>query len=172
IEGQAVTVMIIGNDTLILANLDEASITSPRKFKDDTEYRTYMRYRNYAAKVFPYAVEAIRLFRVVENDTKGMSNRAKRKHIKDVQGDLETKFEAPLKNLTKTQGRILVAMISRELDTPIFDLIDAMRGWFKATYWSSMGMFYGYHLKENYDPKDDPILEMVLQDFNISQALN
>ncbi|MCB0620239.1 MAG: DUF4294 domain-containing protein [Saprospiraceae bacterium] len=158
-------------DTILLANLDDVSVTSPRKFANKDEYLLYLRYRAYANKVYPYAREAIRIFRETEYATETMKKRDHKKYIKELQKQLKDEFEDPLKNLSKNQGRVLVKMIERELDTSMFELIKGLRGGFTATYWSTFSRFYGYRLKEAYQEGEDPILDAVLQDFDISSKL-
>jgi hypothetical protein len=172
IDGHLLTMWITeSGDTLLIANLDEMSVSSPRKFRTDQERLLYERYRRYAIKVYPYAVEAIKVFREVEYFTQDMNRRDKKKRIKELQDDLEREFEEPLKKLTKTQGYVLMKMIERELDTPMHDLVKNLRGGFTATYWSTLGWFYGHQLGEGYHVGEDPILDIVLDDFDISYSL-
>ena len=63
IDGYVLTAVITEDDTLYIAELDDVSITSKRKFDSREEYALYQRYRRYANKVYPYAVKAIRIFR-------------------------------------------------------------------------------------------------------------
>jgi len=142
IQGQAVTMMIIEGDTLIIADLEEAQVASPRKFRSKEEYRHYLRMRYHATKVYPYAVEAIKVFREVEYWAQDKNKRQRKKHIKRLQKDLKKKFEDPLRNLTRTQGRILVEMIEREIETPIFYIIKDMRGPIRAYWWHKIGKMY------------------------------
>lgn len=172
IDGHLLTMWITeSGDTLLIANLDEMSVSSPRKFRTDQERLLYERYRRYAIKVYPYAVEAIKVFREVEYFTQDMNKRNKKKRIKKLQDDLEREFEEPLKKLTKTQGYVLMKMIERELNSPMFDLVKNLRGGFTAAYWTTFGWFYGHHLGEGYKVGEDPILDIVLEDFDISYSL-
>lgn len=155
-------------DTLIVATLDDVSISSMRDFKSREDYLRYRRYRNYAAKVYPYAVEAVKIFREVEYATQTMKEKQRRKYIKSLHKDLKREFTDPLKNLTKTQGMILIKMIERETDTPVYFLIKDLRNGLTATYWSTMGSLFGHDLKEGYHEGQDPILDAVLQDMDIS----
>ena len=100
--------------------------------------------------------------------TEGMNKRKQKKHMKSVQRELEENFEEPLKKLNKTQGMILIKMIERELEIPFYDLVKDLRGGLTATYWSTLGRFNGYRLKEQYNRGDNPILDIVLDDFNIN----
>ncbi|MTB51784.1 DUF4294 domain-containing protein [Lewinella sp. W8] len=158
-------------DTLILAQLEDVSVSSPEVFNSDEEYKQYRRYRIYAQRAYPYAVDAIRIFRETEYITQNMSNRERRKYIKNLQKELKEKFEDPLKKMSKTQGKVLIAMIERELDVPIYDLIKDLRGGLTARYWATFAVFYGHHLKKKYTVGEDRILDMVLDDFDISYEL-
>ncbi|CAH1001562.1 hypothetical protein LEM8419_02465 [Neolewinella maritima] len=158
-------------DTLIIAELSDVSISSPEFFASEEEYKLYRRYRIYAQRVYPYAVDAIRVFRETEYMTQNMNKRDRRKYIKRLQDELETKFEDPLKKMSKTQGKVLIAMIEREIDTPIYELIKDLRGGLTARYWATLAGFYGHKLKHKYTVGDDPILDAVLDDFDVSYEL-
>lgn len=167
-DGKVYTAMISDKDTLILQRLEDISITAPRTFENHDDYRKYIRYRRYAQKVYPYAVEAIKIFKESEYATENYSKRKKKRHIKKLQKELKKEFSEPLKNLTKTQGYILTKMIERELDTPMYDLIKDLRGSFTAGYYNQFGKLYGYKLKEGYEPGVDEFLDIVLNDYDIS----
>ena len=136
VNGQILPFMIDEcGDTLILATLDDVSVSSFREFSDKDEYRRYRQYRRYAAVVYPYAVEAIKIFRELEAETQDMKKRKRRKYAKSLHKDLKDEFTDPLKKLTKTQGKILIKMIEKELDKPLFFLIKDLRNGMTATYW-------------------------------------
>lgn len=169
IDGQLLTQMITPEgDTILVGDLEDVTITSPRSFDSREDYLLYMKYRRYAVKVYPYAKDAIRIFKEVDYATREMKDRERKKYIKQLSKELKEEFEDPLKNLTKTQGRILITMIERHLDTPMYDLIKGLRGGVSASYWSTTGRFFGYRLKEGYIEGEDPILDAVLQDFDVS----
>ena len=172
IDGEIVEARVENGDTLIMANLEEASVTSFRDFDSDTQYRRYMKYRRYAAMVYPYAVESIKIFRQVERDTEGMKNRKRKKYVRQLQKELKKEFTDPLKDLSRTQGKILVKMIEYELDTPMYDLLKGVKNGLAATKWQAVGKLYGYDLKEGYVPGDDPIMDAILQDFDISYDID
>jgi len=168
IQGHTFTAVISGTDTIIMADLEDVEITSPREFKDREEYRLYRRYRFYGAKVYPYALKAIKIFQEVEEKTEGMKKSKKKRYVKRKYRQLKKEFKGPLKNLTKTQGKILIKMIERELDRPMYDLMKMMRGGMTAMYWHRLAKIYSYDLKEGYTKGDDHILDAVLYDFDVS----
>lgn len=173
IQGQVVKLLIRGTDTLFVADLQDVNITSPRNFKNYDEYRLYMRYKKYAADVYPYAKEAIDVYRKIREETDDKKRGKKRKYVKQLNKEMEytQNYKETFKNMTRTQGKVMIKMIERELDVPFYDLIKDVKGSFTAAYWNTFSKFYGYHLKEKYTKGEDPILDAVLQDFNITQRL-
>jgi hypothetical protein len=171
INGQLFILMLDKNgDTVYVADdLTTVSLTSPRKFKSVDEYNRYRKYLRYAAIVYPYAKEAIAVFNQLNQETEEMRKGKRKRYARKLQKDLDDKFEKPLKSLTKTQGKILVKMIERELDTPLYDLIKTYRGGMTAGYWNTMSKFWGYDLKHGYMEGEDPILDAVLEDFILQQ---
>jgi hypothetical protein len=172
INGQSYTVMITENgDTLILADIEDISITSLRAFENDEDYLKYLKFKRYAAKVYPYAKEAIKIFRELEYATQNMKKRQRKKYIKELEKELEVKFEEPLSKLTKLQGKILIKMIERELDETMYNLLKSLKGRISAFTWHNMGKLYSYDLKEGYHEGTYKILDAVLQDFNVSYEI-
>lgn len=155
-------------DTLIMASLQGISVSSLRAFDSDEDYRRYRRLRQYAVKVYPYARQAIRIFRETEYATNELNKRQSRRYIRRLQRELKDEFADPLKNLSKTQGYVLIKMIERELDTPMFHLIKNLRGGITASYWNTMSKLFGHDIKEGYIIGNDRILDAVLDDFDVS----
>lgn len=155
-------------DTVIMVYLREISVTAPRVFASADDYNRYIRYRRSAAIVLPYAVEAIKTYRQLQSETRDFSNRDRKRRIKQLQEQMSYQFHDPLKNLTKTQGLVLVKMIERELNMPFYDLVKDLKGTFTALYWNEFGKIYGYRLRDGYNRGEDPLLDAVLQDYDLS----
>lgn len=172
IDGKVYPALITSDgDTLILVDLDDVSVTAMRNFASDEEYRKYLRMRKYAAQVYPYAKEAIRIFRELEYASQHMSKRQRKKRIAELEDELSREFEEPLKNLTKLQGKIMIKMIEKETKQPIHTLIKDLKGGFKAFYWNAFSKLYSYDLKEGYNYGQYPLLDAVLQDFDVSYRI-
>ncbi len=172
LNGEVVTAMVNGDDTLIMYDLPAVRVVRKRIFKNVDEYIKYKRYMRYAKIVYPYAVESMRVYRKIEADTKDMGWWRRRRYINKLNKTLKKQYKEPLKNLSKTQGYILVKMIERELEIPFYKLIRQTKGAWTATYYSGLGRFYGYHLKKGYIRGQDPILDSVLDDFDITKPLD
>jgi hypothetical protein len=169
INGKVYPAIIDGcGDTLPMIELPDVSISSPRNFDNSEDYKKYTRYRRAAIVAYPYAVEAIRVFREMEIETAAMRKGKRKKYAKELHDGLKEKFEDPLKKLTRTQGLVLTKMIEKELNTSTFALIKELRGGLTASYWGTLGSFYGYKLKRGYQPGEDAIMDIVLDDFNVA----
>ena len=151
--------------------MEKIQITEKRNFKNRGERKRYRQWRKYAAKVYPYAAEAIRLFRELEEKTKNMKKGKKRKMGRKKEKELKPKYIEELKKLTKSQGFILIKMVERELNKPFFDVVVQLEGRWAAMKWQTLGKWYGYNLKKGYNAADDPLLESILQDLNISYGV-
>lgn len=166
--GKVYSALVKNGDTLILAQLDDVRFSSPRSFKSKEEYKTYMKYKRYAAKVYPYAKDAINILTTVEDRTEDMSRSKKKKYIKQTYRQLEHNFKTQLKKLSKTQGRILVKMIEKATGESFYDIIKEKRNGFTAFYWQQFGKIYDYDLKRGYHRGDDAILDIVLDSYDFS----
>ena len=75
-------------DTLIVAELSNISVSSPEAFDSEEDYKLYRRYRLYAQQVYPYAIDAIRIFRETEYITQNMSKKERKRYVRRLQKEL------------------------------------------------------------------------------------
>ena len=167
IEGDTVDILIIDGDTLPVVNLEKIQFSLQRNFKSRDERKRYKQWRKYAAKVYPYAAEAIRLYRQLLADNEGLNKKALRKKGRAKEKELKPLYMEELKKLTKSQGFILIKMVERELEMPFYDVIVKIEGRMAAMKWQTLGKWYGYNLKRGYNAQKDPLLESILDDLNI-----
>ena len=171
IQGQIVTAFISDDDTIIVADLADISVSSLYDFGSRDEFNRYRKYRRYANKVYPYAVESIKIYRQMEYDTQGMKKRKRKRHNRKLNKKLKKKFKKRLKNLSKTQGLILTKMIERHLEISTFELIKNTRNGFNAFWWQKLAKLNGYNLKHKYAHGEDRVMDIVLQDYDISYEI-
>lgn len=156
--------MIIGEDTLILADLESVTIRPTRAMTDD-ERRTYELYKRSARIAYPYAKDAIKILTKLEERTKKMSSRDRKKYMDMTYKQLEFNFKKQIKLLTKSQGMIMIKMIERETNQSFYSIIKENRNGFSAFYWHQLGKFYDYDLKEGYVKGNNAVLDLVLKDY-------
>lgn len=155
-------------DTIIYVELREVEIKAPRTFASADDYKRWERYKRLAPSVVPYAAKAVKTYRLIEATTRDGSNRDRKKYIKSLEEGMEKQLRDQLKNLSKTQGFLMIEMVERELHMSFFDLVKDVKGGFTAFYWNEFGKLYDYHLKDAYMRGRDPILDSVLDQYDLS----
>lgn len=169
INGQIVKYIVFGKDTILLAgDLDTAIVRVTPNFASKDERRRYSQLRYLALSVYPYAAEAVRLYRKAKGETAKMSKNQMRKYTKAEEERLSAEYEKKLKSLTKTQGYVLLKMVERELKVPFYDVLSELRGGWSAFRWQAVARVWGFNLKDGYNPKKDPLLEGILKDLNVA----
>lgn len=160
--------IVLEGDTIpVEVDLDTIYRSDKRNFATPDERRHYLQIRYNALKVYPFAVEAIRVYREEKALTEQLKKGKKKKYTRDREKDLRGLYEKDLKKLTKLQGYILIKMIERELKTPFYDVIGELRGGWQAFKWQQVARTFGFNLKKGYEPKQDPLLEMILSDLRL-----
>lgn len=152
-------------DTTFHMSLPVVYIVGPKKFKSEGEKKKYNRTIRNVKKVLPYAKAAGKKLRQYEDILKNAKNDSERKKLmKKAESELRKEYEGKLTKLTITQGHILVKLIDRETKNSSYELISQLRGGLNAMIWQGVGVFFGYDLKERYDPlgKDKELEEIVL----------
>lgn len=162
---------VVDGDTIYVAVLRTVAIRGQRIFATQDDQKRYTYYKRCAAKVYPYAVEAVKLYNEMQVETADMNRRERKKFAKRSQKDLEGDYEDQLKHLTKTQGQVLIKMIERYTQQPFFSIVKQTRGGVTAMYWNGLGKIWGYDLKDGYEIGKDPVLDAVLQDFDLSMSI-
>jgi len=78
----------------------------------------------------------------------------------------KTEFEKDIRDLTYTQGKILVKLIDRETGKTSYQIIKDFRGSIQAVFWQTLARIFDGNLKLEYDPfgDDKDIEEIVASD--------
>lgn len=156
---------IINGDTLPLITLSEVNIEASIIWKNSREYRKYNRLVGHVKKVYPYArLAGIKLIEYNYLLANVESEKGKRQLMKQVEEELKEEFGDELKQLTFTQGKILLKLVDRETSTTSYDVVQELRGKFSAFFWQSFARIFGYNLKVKYDPLyEDRDIELIVK---------
>jgi len=155
-KGYVCKTIVIDGDTIPLIDLPPYEINESVHMMTPTE-RWYWDRLVYNVKVvLPYAKLAG--VKLKEYNTVLLSARNendKKRLMKLAEKDLKDKFEGQLRNLTITQGKILLKLVDRETGNCSYDLVKELRGTFMAFFWQNIGRLFGYNLKARYDPNGE-----------------
>jgi hypothetical protein len=163
--GYPVSAVVTNGDTVLVANLGEAVIAPPGKAPNNRDMRQYRRLVYNIKKVYPYAkLAGERYGEVVDHLNSLKSNKEQREYLKLVEKDILAQYEEELKDLTITQGRILIKLIDRETQNTSFEVVKELRGSFQAAFWQTVARLFGSNLKVEYDPKgEDKMTEEIMR---------
>jgi hypothetical protein len=116
--------------------------------------------------VYPYSLIVRARLGKVNEDLAGMTtDKERRRYIKNVEKDVFGEYEDDARNMTITQGRLLIKLIDRETQNTSYELIRLYRGGLIAAFWQGVARIFGTNLKEEYDPYGaDVVIELILQD--------
>jgi hypothetical protein len=165
-DGRSVTLGTkSGNDTIPMVNLPVVDIYDAIDPAQAANLKKYLKLRRDVLRAYPYAKLAAQQLKLINDSTaKIKSERARKKFIKETEDELKEKFEKDLKNLTYTQGRILIKLIDRETGNTSYKLVKELRGSLQAFFWQSMARIFGSNLKSEYDAEgEDRMIEGIVQ---------
>lgn len=144
-------------DTIYIDNLPAARVYQKLPRQKGREWRKYYRLVHNFSKVYPYALVARHM--VAEADSTIAADNLKRgkrdKYINSVQKELFTVFEAPLRNLTVSQGALLMKLIDREVGKSSFNIIKYYKNGMAAGFCQGVAKLFGSDLKKPYDPEGE-----------------
>jgi len=160
---QVLKARVVDGDTIATVQLREAQVMSRWKARDRREAERYDRLTRNVVKVYPYARLTGELLREYEHDLSRIERENDQDlYIKLAEAELRAEFEAELKDLTISQGQVLIKLIDRETGKTSFDLVKDLRGGFQAFAWQSLARLFGQNLKSGYDAHGEDLLVEVI----------
>jgi hypothetical protein len=158
----------VKRDGVSLPEIDIKEVTviaKPRAARRN-EYRKYERLIYNVKRVYPYALMVrVKLNKVNEDMKKITGEKDRKEYMKDVEKDVFAEYEDDIRNMTITQGRLLIKLIDRETQNTSYSLIKDYKGKFSAAFWQGIARIFGTNLKEEYDPfVDDLLIENIISE--------
>lgn len=158
--------LLVGTDTVIQIDMPEMIVFGKWKFKNKREVMKYNRLIYNVKKTLPYARMAGLKLREVNTHLATLTTEKERKeYLKSTEKSLFAEFEAPLKKMSFSQGRILINLIDRETGDTGYNLVKEYKGSMSAFFWQSVARLFGSNLKDEFDAEgeDSAIESIVLQ---------
>jgi hypothetical protein len=138
-------------------------ITDTRIFKSAADREAYRRLKYNVLKVLPYASFAGKRYRKLQRDLAVTPDKHQQKIlITQCETEIKDLFNKEIKELTISQGDILIKLIDRETGNTSYDMVKDMKGGFKAFVYQSVARLFGHDLKDSYDPDQQRDIEGIL----------
>lgn len=150
---------VVNGDTIPSIRLPDVWVYAEYNYKNKRQYEAWSRTKYNVKKVYPYAILASAKLKEYNRILEKMPDEKTRKaYMKVVEKEIKAEFEEPLKNLTMTQGKILLKLIDRETGNTSYELVKDLRGGFQAFMWQSVARIFGSNMKSEYDPTGEDIM--------------
>ncbi len=156
---------ILNGDTLPHVLLNEVTVLKPWDFKNKREFNRYHRLVRNIKVTLPYARLAAEKLAAINKEMVAIEgNKRRRQYLRDAESELFEEFEAPLRKLTFSQGKLLIRLIDRETGDNSYNLIKEYKGGVPAFFWQGIARIFGANLKDEYNAEeDDKMIEHIIR---------
>lgn len=150
---------IVNGDTLPMVLLNTVYVYTEYVFKTPRQYEQWTRVKHNVKKVYPYAILAAAKLKEYDKALEKMQDEdLKKAFLKVCEKDLRNEFEDELKNLTISQGKVLMKLIDRESGKTTYEVVKQLRGSFQAAMWQTLARLFGNNMKTEYDAQVEDIM--------------
>jgi len=155
---------IIDGDTVPSFDLSTVTIKATRIFLSERDKRRFDKLVRNVKKVYPYAkLAGLKLREYNEILAKAPNDGERRRIMKRAEKEIKDQFGGDLKDLTFSQGKILIKLLYRETGSSSYALVQELRGNFVAFFYQAFARLFGYNLKVTYDPEgEDKPIEIIV----------
>lgn len=166
LQGKSYLLQRVNRDGLTLPEVEikEVTVYAHPQFPKKSDFRKYERLVYNLKRVYPYALIVRNKLAQVDNDISKIKDEKERKeYLKKVEKNVFAEYEGDIRDMTISQGRLLIKLIDRETQNTSYVLIKDYRGKFAAAFWQGIARIFGTNLKEEYDPYgEDAIIESII----------
>lgn len=162
----ALNSIVVEQDTFPMIFLPAARVVE--KGNNPAKTVSYYKMKRDIRAVMPYVLVASEKYKEINARLPDFEKkRHKRKYLKKEESAIFDQFEKEVKELTVTQGRILIKLIYRETGVTTYDLVKEYRGGVNAAFWQGMAHLWGSSLKDDYQPNGrDAMMEQIIHELN------
>ncbi|OKS85290.1 DUF4294 domain-containing protein [Mucilaginibacter polytrichastri] len=150
----------------------EVKIVDTRIFTSEADRQAYYRLRYNVMKVLPYAKFASQRYAQLQRDLATTADKGRQKEmINACETQIKDLFNHEIKNLTITQGEVLIKLVSRETGSTSFAMAKDLKGGFHAFMFQSVARIFGHNLKQQYDAANERDIETILHQAGYTSSL-
>jgi hypothetical protein len=164
-RGIRVPGIVVDGDTFPSFTINPVYVFEDYVFKNAKAASQWTRLKYNVKKAYPYALIAEARLKEFDATLATMTDEKEKKaYLDKAEKKLKEEFEDQLKDLTISQGQILIKLIDRQTGHTSYELVKRMRGKFSAFMWQSVAVIFGENLKEEYDGKgEDQMIEQAIR---------
>lgn len=167
-QGAAYMHMLVQNgDTTYLDKIQPVYVFGMKKGKNsEKNWREYYKLVWRFARVYPYALASGGLKHQVDSTltATGYKGIRRQMYIDAIQKQLFKDFEGAFREMSISQGALMLKLINRETGITAYSIIKDYKGGITAGFWQGVAKLFDNNLKSEYDPAGaDRELEELVQ---------
>ncbi len=145
--------VLLDGDSIQYVEFNDVYVYPPPLFKNSKQKAAYNRLVYNVKKVLPIAKEVNRIIIETYEYLQTLPNKkARDEHMKRVEEDIKRRYTPRMKELTFSQGKLLIKLVYRECDSSAYDLIRAFISPVRAGFYQAFAWAFGASLTKKYDP--------------------
>lgn len=164
-KGKTVCNAVVEGEDTVACVVIPTAVISDKKTWNRKYYKRYNRIQPKVVKVYPYAKAAGDIMNQYAAHMETIeSKKGQRQFMNDAEDELKSQFEGELRQMTVSEGMLLIKLIDRETGESSYELVQELKGNFSAFMWQSLARLFGHNLKDDYDAEgDEAIIEEVVR---------
>ncbi|ERJ59819.1 DUF4294 domain-containing protein [Sphingobacterium paucimobilis] len=153
--------------------IEEVVVRAIREWKSEAEKNQYFKLKRNVLRVLPYAIYAQRRYEQLDRDLALVSSKKEENAlIRACEQEIKEKINNEVKNLSVSQGKILIKLIERQTGNTSYDLVKDMKGGITAFVYQGVARVFGHNLKSTYDPAEDFEIENIIREYERVRPIN
>lgn len=165
-EKYAMGYIVNGKDTIFVDELPAARC-HPRSYMSKQEWVKYYKRVHNFSKAYPYALFISQTVRETDSIfiARGYTEKQKEQYLNCMKNELVDNFDPILRQLTLSQGLMMIRLIDRETGRTPYSLIHDYLGVMNAGFWQGVAKVFKGDLKRRYDQfgEDKDLEDLVYQ---------
>lgn len=159
-----VSKVLVDGDSIQYMEMSNVYVYPKMEFRSKRQQESYMRLVKNVKKTLPLAKQVRQmLIETAEYLETLPDKKAKEEHMKRVEANVYREYKPKMKQLTYSQGKLLIKLVNRECNSTSYEAIQAFMGPIRAGFWQAFAWAFGASLKKQYDPEGtDRLTERVV----------
>ncbi|UIR57560.1 DUF4294 domain-containing protein [Sphingobacterium sp. SRCM116780] len=145
--------------------IPEVKISKPRIWTSEDAKKEYLRLRRNVLKVLPYAIFAQKRYDQLDRELALVTDKKEQKRlIESCEAEVKNMFNKEIKNMSISQGQILIKLIDRQTGHSSYEMVKEMKGGLTAFLYQGVAKIFGHNLKTTYNPQEDFEIENIIRE--------
>ncbi len=154
---------LVDGDTIQYMEMQNVYVYPEPTFKNKRQQKAYTRLVRNVKKVLPIAKEVRQMLIETAEFLETLPENEREAHLKRVESSIVAEYKPKMKNLTFSQGKLLIKLVDRECNSTAYEAIQAFLGPLRAGFWQGIAWMFGASLKKGYRPEGvDKLTERVV----------